>query len=643
MGRFNLLGLAVLASLTNLVTAGPAGRRTFDYVVVGGGTAGLVVATRLSEDPDTTVAVIEAGPHHVDEPLVDTPEFFSKALGNPAFDWRFVTTPQANLNNAILPQPRGKMLGGSSGLNFIVWDRASQREYDAWEQLGATGWNWNSLLPYFKKTETVAPQLQADIFPQAMQPPQVNFDDFHGRSGPVQPSYNVIYSNVSVPYVETINNIGVGTNSDPYTGNATGVYNTEVAIDRVKNLGKRSYAASTYFNMSSDRPNLTVFLSSQATKINFDLGDSVVSLLSSLLSSLLGLGQMRASSVDVVALNSTGITGRVFARKEVILSGGAFGTPQLLELSGIGNPEILREAGIPTLIDLPAVGENFQDHPSFTQDFEVQNTLFTYDLLRNNATFNASQTAEYSESGTGLLANVQFVLTFSPLKALISSELLATVQDQATALINAPGTSPLARRQHRITRDFLTADDVGNIEFIMFPGGGRTRVAPTPGSAYITVYTCLMHPFSRGSVHVNTSDPMASPLIDPSYLDNDIDRQLALQGVKLARTITQTEPLNALVVGDHSPGANVTTDADWTEFTKDFLTTTYHPIGTAAMLPRELGGVVDPLTLKVHGTANLRVVDASLMPMLIATHPQSTVYAIAERAADIIRGRILGS
>ncbi|KAI0690659.1 alcohol oxidase [Cerioporus squamosus] len=642
MRRLNVLSLAVLASLPHLLRANPAGHRTFDYVVIGGGTAGLVVATRLSEDPDTTVAVIEAGPHHVNEPLVDTPEFFSRALGNPAFDWRFVTTPQANLNNAILPQPRGKMLGGSSGLNFIVWDRASQREYDAWEQLGATGWNWNSLLPYFKKSETVAPQLQADIFPEASQPSEVNFDDFHGRSGPVQPSYNVIYSNVTVPYVETINNIGVETNSDPYAGNATGVYNTEVAIDRVKNLGKRSYAASTYFNTSSDRPNLTVFLSTQATMINFDLGDSLLSLVSSLLSSLLGLGQMRASSVDVVALNSTGITGRVFARKEVILSGGAFGTPQLLELSGIGNPEILREAGIQTLIDLPAVGENFQDHPSFTQDFEIQNTLFTYDLLRNNATFNSSQEAEYAENGTGLLANVQFVLTFSPLKALVSSQLLATVQDEATKLINAPGTSPLARRQHRIARDFLTADDVGNIEFIMFPGGGRTRVAPTPGSAYITVYTCLMHPFSRGSVHVNTSDPMAPPLIDPSYLDNDIDRQLALQGVKLARTITQSEPLNALVVGDHSPGANVTTDADWIEFTKDFLTTTYHPIGTAAMLPKELGGVVDPLTLKVHGTANLRVVDASLMPMLIATHPQSTVYAIAERASDIIRGRITG-
>ncbi|RPD65308.1 alcohol oxidase [Lentinus tigrinus ALCF2SS1-6] len=630
MGRLNLLRLAALASLLNFIKAIPAGHKTFDYVVIGGGTAGLVVATRLSEDPGTTVAVIEAGPHHVNEPLVDTPELFSRALGNPAFDWRFVTTPQVNLDNAILPQPRGKMLGGSSGLNFIVWDRASQREYDAWEQLGATGWNWNSLLPYFKKSETVAPQLQADIFPQTSQPSEANFDAFHGRAGPVQPSYNVIYSNVTIPYVDAINSIGVPTNSDPYTGNATGVYNTEVAIDRVKNIGKRSYAASTYFNMSSDRPNLTVFLSTQATKINFDLGDS--------------LGQMRASSVDVVAVNSTGTTGRIFARKEVILSGGAFGTPHLLELSGecIGNPEILREAGIQTLIDLPAVGENLQDHPSFTQDFEVKNTLFTYDLLRNNVTFNASQEAEYAESGTGLLANVQFVLTFSPLKDLISSQLLSTVQDDATKLINAPGTSPLARRQHRITRDFLTADDVANVEFIMFPGGGRTRVAPAPGSAYITVYTCLMHPFSRGSVHVNTSDPLASPQIDPSYLDNDIDRQLALQGVKLARTITQTEPLNALVVSDHSPGANVTTDADWIEFTKGFLTTTYHPIGTAAMLPRELGGVVDPLTLKVHGTDNLRVVDASLMPMLIATHPQSTVYAIAERASDIIRGRIFG-
>ncbi|TBU49098.1 alcohol oxidase [Dichomitus squalens] len=554
------------------------------------------------------------------------PEFFGQAIGNPNFDWKFTSVPQSALNGNVVAQPRGKMLGGSSGLNFMAWDRASATEYDAWEKLGAEGWNWNSLLPYFRKTETISAPTPEQYFPDGPQVSNKTFYTFHGRDGPVQPSYNVLYTNITDPFVEAVNKLGIPTNSDPYEGNATGIFNLEMAVDRVKNVGKRSYAASTYYNISSDRPNLTVYLTTQATKVNIVRGASSQDL--------------RAVSVDVVALNSTGTNGTVYARKEVVLSAGAFQTPHLLELSGIGNKSILEDAGIKTLIDLPGVGENLQDHTLLTQDFEIINTTFTYDILRNDQTYLAEQQAEYAENGTGIFASAQFALVFPPLKTIVSDVVLSNLQGQAEELIRASGLPALTKAQYEIQQGWLDTADVGHVEYIMFPGGGVTAASPTPGAAYLTVYMGNMHPFSRGTVHLNSTNPLTPPAIDPKYVDKYIDLQVVLEGTKFVRQIAQTQPLASLIVNAHEPSSNVTTDDEWLDYIKTFMGTVYHPVGTAAMVSRERGGVVDPKTLKVYGTTNLRVVDASVIPMLIAAHPQSTVYAIAERASDIIRGLI---
>ncbi|KAI0748355.1 alcohol oxidase [Daedaleopsis nitida] len=594
-------------------------------IATGGGTTGLVVAARLTEDPHVTVAVIEAGVYYAEEPLVNTPELFGQAIGNPAFDWNFFTVPQTGLNNATLLYPRGRMLGGSSGLNFMAWDRGSVKEYDAWEKLGATGWSWKTLLPYFKKTEAVSPQASWQLFPGSSKVSESTFNVYHGRSGPIQSSYNVIYTNITAPYVETVNGLGIPTNSDPYMGDGTGVYNCEMTIDRVKDLGKRSYAANTYYNSSNSTPNLTLFLGTQATRIKFSKDSQ---------------GQLRAASVNVVAVNSTGITGTIVAHKEVILAAGSIQTPQLLELSGIGNKAVLDSVGIKTLVDLPGVGENLQDHTLLAQDFEILGTFFTYDELRNNATYLAEQQAEYANDSTGIFASAQFALTFPPIKSIVSKEVLATMRSSAEKLLKSPGLSALTKAQYEFQADWLTHDDVAYLEYIMLPTGGRTPVSPTPNSVYITIWVGIMHPFSRGAVHINSSDPLKQPTIDPRYLNNDVDLQIALASTKFARKITESEPLASFVVGPHEPAGNMTTDADWFQFIKTNLGTIYHPMGTAAMLPREIGGVVDPKSLKVYGTSNLRVVDASVIPLILATHPVSTIYAIAERAADMIKGRV---
>ncbi|KAI0707590.1 alcohol oxidase [Earliella scabrosa] len=615
----------------------------YDYVIIGGGTAGLVVAARLSEDPRATVAVIEAGNFHVNEPLVDVPGFFGRAIGNPVFDWNFVTVPQPALDNAILSQPRGKMLGGSSGLNFMAWDRASAAEYDAWEKLGATGWNWKNLLPYLKKIETVSPPPEPEgIFPGAVQVAHSAFQAFHGASGPLQPSYNVIYSNITEPYAKTLNNLGIPTNSDPYTGNGTGLYNSELSIDRAQDVGRRSYAANTYYNISKHRPNLHVFTSTQATEIRF-------------LNISSPHPHEKASGVNVVAVNVSGYTGTISALKGVILCAGrvpvirwagndlitplagALQTPQLLELSGIGNETIIAAAGIQPFINLPGVGENLQDHSLVGQDFELVDGSSTFDEIRNNATFLAEQQTEYATNHTGIFAAMNSALTFAPLTSYASRQVAEKIRREASRLTSSSTLGSLRKAQYDIQSEWLLADDIAHVEFIMAPTGGLTALPPTPNKTYVTINTAVLHPFGRGTVHINCSDPLAPPLINPQYMGNQVDLVSLLEGLKFARKITETDPLNSFVSSPHEPSAHVTSDADLHKYIKRSLGTVFHPAGTAAMVPRILGGVVDPNTLRVYGTSNVYVVDASLVPLHLGTHLQATVYAMAERASDIIK------
>ncbi|KAH7337844.1 alcohol oxidase [Rhizoctonia solani] len=589
--------------------------QTFDYVVVGGGTAGLALAARLSDNPKVSVGIIEAGPYYENDPLINTPAFASQLQGNAKYDWLFKSVPQSHINNRILPLPRGKALGGSSAINLMVFDRASKTEYDAWRTLGNPGWDWNNLLPYMKSAERFT---GIDLFranythatPGSIFPSQ-------GTKGPIAASFNTWYSDIVVPYRGTMSNLGVPINFDPDSGDTFGLYNSATAVNRT--TGTRSYAANTYFAYNSGRKNLVVLTGAQATKIEFN-------------NSTTGkpYGKLTATGVAFVH-NSTAYVVR--AKKEVILSTGTFQTPQLLELSGIGNSKILRQNGILSLVDLPGVGENLQDHLFLSSLYELKPGLTTLDILRNNASYAAAAQAQYAATHDGILTSSISMLSFINLDYLTTSAELSNMITKLNQEIADDGITALQKAQYIIQKDWLKKR-VGHLEVVLNPGyfGPGT---PRANTSYASLSMVLQHPFSRGSVHINSSDPLASPQINPNYFSKSIDQETFVQALKFGLKVSQTEPLASLVIARQDPPPEVSSNEAYTEFVKANVRTIHHPIGTSALAPRAIGGVVDT-SLKVYGTSNVRVVDASIIPIHMGTHLSRTVYGIAEKAAAII-------
>ncbi|KII88352.1 hypothetical protein PLICRDRAFT_175951 [Plicaturopsis crispa FD-325 SS-3] len=605
--------------------------QSYHYLVVGGGNAGLVVAARLSENPAWNVGVIEAGPYYTDEPFVNTPFLNGAAVNQTKFDWSLTTVPQPNVDNRGIGTSIGKMLGGSSGLNFMTYGRASSAEYDAWATLGNSNWTWNSLLPYFKKSEDVTPG-ESGIFPEgttkrsahfkarASGPPG-NDPAFQGKSGPLKIGFNTkatFTTDLLYPYAQSFVNAGSFVNDDPDSGNGTGIFQSARSVDPA--INQRSYSASAFFAPNQHRQNLLVLTGAQATKVFTSKRN----------------GSVVATGVQ---MSAGGTTYAVNATKEVILSAGAIKTPQLLELSGIGDSSILQRYNISTVIDLPAVGTNLQDHMLMGSDFLLKEPApLTWDIIRNNASYNASSVKQYATTHEGVYASTNAVIAVQPLQQIANasevSSILSTL-DQEIAKANVTG---LQKAQYTIQRQMLVDGSIGQLETAMAPTGGKsgTNVPILAGRSYITIVSIGARPFSRGSVHINTADPFASPTIDPRYFDFSFDSEILKLGLKHARKVAQTEPLASMIDRPNSPPASVTTDEDYLKWLKQFTTSVYHPVGTAPLAPKDMGGVVDQ-SLRVYGTSNLRVVDGSVIPQLFAAHTQSTIYAIAEKASDIIK------
>ncbi|QRV84518.1 GMC oxidoreductase [Ceratobasidium sp. AG-Ba] len=620
MGRvlscYSILLLASFARANvlprSLVNAAEFASQTFDYLVIGGGTAGLVVAARLSEDPKVTVGVIEAGQYIQNDPFVDTPRLSGNLQGNPKYDWMFETIPQPNLNNRVLPIPRGKGLGGSSMINLMVFDRASKAEYDGWSKLGNTGWNWDGLLPYMKKAESftgIDPFRANSSNPNGIYPSQ-------GRNGPIAASYNDWYSDIIIPCNKAIANLGIPMNYDPDSGNAYGHFNSATAVNRT--TGKRSYAASTYFAYNAGRTNLVVLTGAQVTKINFANASASGS-------------KLKATGVSFVS-NSTGYSAH--ARKEVVLAAGAIQSPQILELSGIGNATLLQSLGIRPLINLPGVGENLQDHPGISVSYELKPGTTTFDILRNNATFAAEAQAQYNTTHDGIYAATNTILSFVDLETITNKTKLAAMRKQLEREIKAGNPSKLQAEQYAIQRSWLD-EKLGHVELIFSPSY-ITAGVPKANTSYLGMFMIVQHPFSRGNVHIKSSDYLARPTYDPNYFSKTIDQDTLVEALKFSLKVSQTEPLASLIVGRQDPAPDVITDTQLLDYVKAYARTLHHPIGTVVLAPEKLGGVVGS-NLKVYGTANLRVVDASLIPLHMGTHLSRTVYGIAEKAAVIIR------
>ncbi|KAF5365844.1 hypothetical protein D9757_012803 [Collybiopsis confluens] len=584
----------------------------FDFIVIGGGTSGLVVAERLTENPSVVVGVIEAGEYRPGDPLILIPGSSGPAVlgvnsqnssnlqNNPLYDWRFQSTPQPNLDGTQIRYPRGK----------VIWERASGVEYDLWESAFKNpGWNFANMLPFFKKVENWTP-------PNFLNPGMVSSQalrNAHGTSGAVNVSYNTYRPATEVPCVEAGNALGLVSSSDPDSGNGTGLILQARNVNPV--TGFRVYAGPAYFEPHVSRPNLKLVSSALVTKINFASGH----------------GSLTAVSVDYVSNN---VTYTAKASKEIILAAGTIQTPQVLELSGVGNKTLLSSLGIKTLLDVPLVGENLQDHPVTYSDFEVDDGILTLDDLLFNATFANDATQEFNKSATGPLSYTAGLVGPSTMQSLTASaaEFKTLMTTLSQYVETTKPKTPLHAAQIKASQDALNAGKIAWIELVMEPLGGIVSV-PAVNTSYMTVVSILLHPFARGSVHIQSSDPTVAPLIDPNFMDNAFDIQALIRSSQFTQRMVA---LTNVTKGPNSPSASVQSDADFDTYIREHTGSTAHPLGTMAMAPQKMGGVVDS-HLRVYGLQNVRVVDASIIPFTLSTAIMQTVFAVAEKAASIIQ------
>ncbi|KAL6897435.1 hypothetical protein GGI43DRAFT_385302 [Trichoderma evansii] len=613
--------------------------RLFSVVIIGGGTAGLVLAARLSEDPSTSVLVLEAGENRLSDPNIDTPAFMVKVYENSNYDWCIKSSPQPNLNNRIIAQPRGRVLGGSSAINFMMATHPSASDIDAWGQLGNAGWDWASLEPYYQRSETLQVTSENIAAANILDP------KLYGTDGPVQISLPYGSENentVDTAWLQTMKALDLSAKDDPRSGATLGVYTVLKLIDKTKGW-TRSYAARAYYEPVRSRKNLVVCTGIRVSKIVFEEKPIEND----------GPGFVAKG----VEFESDGKKHMVRAGRDVILSAGALLSPQILELSGVGDPAVLGKAGVETKMENLNVGENLQDHPLTCLAFEAIRDVSTGEALRNPEVL-AYSIAEFQAGRGGPLATgvhgTSFITRDSMFNNAASAPLLV---NQAKISHSLPRPSQihiqnlLRKQTFKLTLQSATEADV-QINFAAMgidPYCGeslRRAFAHTDRGNYLGLSGALNHPFSRGSVHIKTSDPNDLPTVDPNYFADPLGFEMMVDTVIFMQTIAETSPF-ADFISDRENGhgkkfmpvfgIEQRLDRQRAEkLVQESAISSWHPIGTCAMLPKEDGGVVDP-RLRVYGIENLRVVDASIMPLHVRGNICSSVYAIAEKAADLIK------
>ncbi|MGY6518193.1 MAG: GMC family oxidoreductase [Lysobacteraceae bacterium] len=525
----------------------------YDYIVVGAGSAGCVLANRLSEDPDTSVLLLEAGPRDW-HPFLHMPAGIAKLVGRKGVNWDYETAPEPGLDGRRLWWPRGKVLGGSSSINAMCYIRGHRDDYQEWARLGATGWGWEDVLPYFIRSEHNTRGASA----------------WHGDAGPLWVDDLRHTNPLSAAFIDAAGQAGLPINPD-FNGPEQAGFGWYQVTQR---NGARCSSATAYLRPVRGRPNLRVLTGAQAESVVFD--------------GLVATG---------VRFRRKGRVLQARARREVVLSGGAINSPQLLMLSGIGPAQELARHGIPVRLGLPGVGGNLQDHLDVCT-LQRSTRRITYDTL-----FDPWVAARYYVGRSG------------------------------------PGTSNIAEAGG-FAHSGLAPDDRPDLQFHFVPAQlddhGRNRL---PGSGF-TVHVCGLRPRSRGRLRLASASPLAKPLLEPGYLgDPDgYDLRVLLEGLKLSRQLL-AQPAFAPYRGEELlPGAAVESEAEMTAFIRRKAETIYHPVGTCRM-GSDAGAVVDP-SLKVHGVTGLRVVDASVMPRLVGGNTNAPAIMIAERASDLILGRV---
>lgn len=500
----------------------------YDYIVIGAGSAGCVVANRLTEDNDTTVLLLEAGNPDT-KPEIQIPAKCINLLGSEV-DWAYFSGPEPYLNDRKIFCPRGKVLGGSSSINFMIYMRGNRHDYGHWQSLGNPGWNYQDVLPYFKKSEHQ----------------QRGASEFHGVDGELSVTDPIAPTAVSKCFVDAAVALGYDYNSDVNAMHQEGVGIYQLTIKD----GKRHSTAAAFLMPILQRPNLTVTTGALVTRLLFE-GTRTI-----------GVEYLHEGTLHQVRVN-----------QEVILSAGAFDSPKLLLLSGIGDAEQLQALGISAVVDLPGVGQNLQDHPFVSVVYQATQEL------------HAASTSSIAEAG--LFVNTEGNLDSAPdLQFLFGP-----------VLLSPPG----------------------------YAGSG-------PG---FTNLVCLPHPHNIGSVSLRSSDPKDTPMIRLNYLQSKSDVQKLIAGIKLIRQLFQASAFNEFRGEEIAPGADIQSDEALEAYIRDTCSTLWHPVGTCKMGTDPMA-VVDP-ELRVHGVEGLRVVDASIMPTIATGNTNAPTIMIGEKAADLIK------
>ncbi|NHI00035.1 GMC family oxidoreductase [Oceanimonas sp. MB9] len=523
----------------------------FDYIVVGAGSAGCVLANRLSEDPAIRVLLLEAGGRDWN-PWIHVPVGYFKTMHNPATDWCYVTDPDQGIDGRQLQWPRGKVLGGSSSLNGLLYIRGQHQDYDDWAALGNDGWSFDEVLPYFKKSECQSRGENA----------------YHGVDGPLKVSDLRLRREIAERFIEAAQQTGIPANPDCNGERQEGVG----YFQQTAHKGLRCSSAKAFLRPALKRPNLTLLTHAHTRRI-----------------------LLEGKQATGIEFEHKGERLLARATREVVLSAGAIGSPQILQCSGIGDPEHLASVGVDCRHTLPGVGENLQDHLQIRLVFKTRCRTLNDEV--NNPLKKMGVGMQYALSRTGPLT-------------LAASQVYVFTQ----------------------SRDELDRPD---IQFHMQPlSADKPGEGVHPFSAF-TASVCQLRPHSRGRIRIRSADPHQYPSIQPNYLSTEEDCRVAVDAIKVARRIAEADALRPVITDEHVPGRQYQSDDELLEAARRFSQTIYHPTSTCKMGQDDMA-VVDH-RLRVHGIEGLRVADASIMPLIVSGNTNAPSIMIGEKAADMIK------